>query len=415
MPKPQPNIRISQIKPVNNLVVSHKNKVVSPSTNLWPGRQNPKNASPVAFLLNSKKAARFEVTLEGDPGIFVGYTLQGADDEGNILFSGEVGDGPGVMVSEPAKNLVGKNAVNEQLNWSLSQQGKRTVKIGRNRMSIYWVPKTSKLHADRKGIPLESLEITAGAAPSVADLVNQVFSRNPPRYDTQHGRSYFTSFSSFDSITLHYQLYLAAIGHPSFVLNCYDAAAVLQYLLQQAGVNTQYCYLQPFGYLRETNLIGRGPCNNPFYASSGGPQVIGVNDRHRTAFGNHAFISLTDTQSIVDACAGPHTGNDSEQSYIDSAIDNQFPNPPAVPAGTVQDIAKYRGVVSHNFIYSVTNARALPHAASFEKMLGFSRAPAWAGSPAGIAGKWPGPLQCKSLQKNGHPGTRILRRAQKKC
>jgi hypothetical protein len=50
-------------------------------------------------------------------------------------------------------------------------------------------------------------------------------------------------------------------------------------------------------------------------------QVIGIDDRRRTAFGNHAFCAFAG--KVVDACAGPHTGGESFEEYIDASIDTK--------------------------------------------------------------------------------------------
>lgn len=53
------------------------------------------------------------------------------------------------------------------------------------------------------------------------------------------------------------------------ISNCYDEAAYLQCNLRQHGYSSKYCFMNPFGYINETNLKGRGMCNNPFYESTG--------------------------------------------------------------------------------------------------------------------------------------------------
>ena len=47
---------------------------------------------------------------------------------------------------------------------------------------------------------------------------------------------------------------------------------------------------------------------------------IDPDDPRRSAFGNHAFCSLS--SQILDACAGPHLGTETLQQYVDAAIDH---------------------------------------------------------------------------------------------
>lgn len=105
--------------------------------------------------------------------------------------------------------------------------------------------------------------------------------------------------------------------------NCYDQAAAVQTLAGAVGVEIKWIFMQPFGYIRTTNLLGYGQCNNPFflYTRDGRkvtPQIIDINDVDRTGFGNHAFCELNDC--YYDACAGPHLG-DSESEYLKKSID----------------------------------------------------------------------------------------------
>jgi hypothetical protein len=120
---------------------------------------------------------------------------------------------------------------------------------------------------------------------------------------------------------------------------CYDMASAVQVLAAALGVATEWLYMNPYGFIHTTNLIGVGACNNPFYMGNGSDKIVLPRDRNRTPFGNHAFASLSG--KILDACAGPHVGTESEQEYIDSSIDSAeylYPNPARFRAGAVADI-----------------------------------------------------------------------------
>jgi hypothetical protein len=130
------------------------------------------------------------------------------------------------------------------------------------------------------------------------------------------------------------------------VVNCYDMAAAVSAMAGALGVNLGWKYMDPFGYLAPSSLIGVGQCNNPFFrgeAARGVPAwptpMAPPNDARRTSFGNHAFTSFTtlgnanlsgtDTgpaeEAIGDACAGPATFDVTLAQYVLNAVDQNRP------------------------------------------------------------------------------------------
>jgi hypothetical protein len=405
-------VHVQALTAVTDLPLSLHNRMLGRGFNLWnPGGLSLKQV-PVAFPV--KQAAKFSVLLNGKAGDLKNYLLQGVSPSREVLFSGKVSqpDGQSVTVTSSKQPEHFFHLQPVRITWQLVRPAGPALKIGTSPMEIFWL---DKKHIPAKqlntGIALEAIRQLSGLqqemtralslhalrALAPADIVQQVFNQNPPRYDIKSGRSFFTSIHSWDNITLFYQAYLAAGNHPGDVLNCYDAAAVVQYLLQQNGVPTRYCFLKPFGYLRLTNLIGRGQCNNPFYSRSGQP-VVPPASPYRTSFGNHAFVLLADTATIADACAGPHLGTDTKQDYIHAAIDDQFPNPPATRAGTVAEIGDYAGVQHINFMDSIYRLPDFPHVADFLGLPQLTGLSAQKELSGGIAGKWPGPLKCRDLK-----------------
>ncbi|QDE86153.1 hypothetical protein [Myxococcus xanthus] len=127
---------------------------------------------------------------------------------------------------------------------------------------------------------------------------------------------------------------------------CYDQASAVQVFAAALGVNSQWLFLNPFGFIHTTNLVGVGACNNPFYRSNGSDKVVLPRDPKRTSFGNHAFVGMN--SKILDACAGPQVGTETLQEYIDSSID---PDPALYPMigerpGMASDIAVFPPVTS---------------------------------------------------------------------
>jgi hypothetical protein len=187
--------------------------------------------------------------------------------------------------------------------------------------------------------------IVAAAVPPWKAQVDKVFANNPPRYDVFQGAPHYTDIPDWDNLVFHLGRYEAARADPSSLLNCYDAAAYLQILLRPA-FPTRYCFMRPFGYLMQTDLIGRGQCNNPFYRLAA-PPVVSRTAASRTSFANHAFCAPSQSggEVIADACAGPHYA-DTPAAYVAAAVDTVTPVPPRIRAGTVADIGYHRGVVN---------------------------------------------------------------------
>jgi hypothetical protein len=112
------------------------------------------------------------------------------------------------------------------------------------------------------------------------------------------------------------------------------------------GIKAVWLFLAPFGYMKKTDLIGIGQCNNPFYPMTSTTPVVGANDPRRTGFGNHAFCEVS--SKICDACAGPHAGTETRAQYVDAAIEKTtdttlYASKGGRP-GTVADIATKGGV-----------------------------------------------------------------------
>jgi hypothetical protein len=127
--------------------------------------------------------------------------------------------------------------------------------------------------------------------------------------------------------------------------NCHDQAGALQALCGAVGVRVSWQFLEPFGFINETDLVGWGRCNNPFFRDNTKRIIVPPDADDRTAFGNHAFVKTEDIK-VLDACAGPHSGAETPKQYLDVSIDYLTPlyarrdHRP----GTVADIAETVGL-----------------------------------------------------------------------
>lgn len=130
------------------------------------------------------------------------------------------------------------------------------------------------------------------------------------------------------------------IGSPSLV-NCYDQAGAVE-LAASLGLDFNHIaweYHQTYGYISsEAELVGWGPCNNPYFNRNPKRKLLDETDPKRQPFTNHAFLSWspefnpTDafyqskidpstftkpTMNAIDACAGPHLGNEARGVWVD--------------------------------------------------------------------------------------------------
>jgi len=103
--------------------------------------------------------------------------------------------------------------------------------------------------------------------------------------------------------------------------NCYDQAAAVQSLASAVGVASVWQFLDPFGFIRPTNLVGVGLCNNPFFGENESLKLVAPDSHRRTAFGNHAFAVTLDWKA-VDACAKPHLAIETIPEYLADSIDD---------------------------------------------------------------------------------------------
>jgi hypothetical protein len=103
--------------------------------------------------------------------------------------------------------------------------------------------------------------------------------------------------------------------------NCYDQAGAVQVFSGAVGVTLAWLYAFPFGFIRPTNLVGVGLCNNPFFRDDETRRIVDPHWERRTAFGNHAFIGDLDGK-ILDACAKPHLGTETAAEYLVDSIDD---------------------------------------------------------------------------------------------
>jgi hypothetical protein len=178
-------------------------------------------------------------------------------------------------------------------------------------------------------------------------------------YDTEGGRPHFNSGTHGANGFL-----LAKLISPirDKIVNCFDTAAAVTALTGALGIALGWKFMQPFGFLAPTRLIGVGQCNNPFFRGvafvrprpappePAFPHPMAPPDHtHRTWFGNHAFTRFATAanadlggpdrgvaEGIGDACAGPVLFAGTLTDYVLNAVDQQRPVDPARQTAMMQ-------------------------------------------------------------------------------
>jgi hypothetical protein len=221
--------------------------------------------------------------------------------------------------------------------WSVQVAPIGTVALGTTRLEVVTVVNTPAFFYTQ-GVSIEVLRMLCGqsgvlglsATRTIASTLSE-FCHGPMQsmYDTVGGASHFNAMGLGAS-----GFRLAAYISPppagrERVVNCYDQAAGLTALAGAVGVYLTWKFMEPFGYLATSDLVGVGICNNPFFTTNGTAPVVDVNAPNRTSFGRHAFTNFPSLinsdaglpQSIGDACAGPARFTGDLRAYVDSAVD----------------------------------------------------------------------------------------------
>jgi len=384
---------------------------------------------PTAYLLNknNKKPARLEVTIDipdVKPGI---YTLKGfsTGDQNFLLFEGKT-----KITSMHKKGKKIKFKAYDQIDQSYFRRFEGTIKWQIIRREANSVETTYDLEEQtyvelfwlhgfncrlfRQGIPVEILRHAAYALritgyantpatvwgagtkkvgspltdPVITAIANVCFFRNTPRYDCDSGSYHLIICKDPDHITFKLGKYLNSIKDSNALCNCYDMAGVIQLHLKAVGIeDVKFCYMYPFGYIRLTKLIGRGLCNSPGYDiyNPGYDLVVDENCDIREKFDSHAFCCLPGiaTQGgkecnkdnycidcrVLDACIGPHCGNENIRDYLANTLDDECPkNKCPIPSA----VKIYDGIKEIDFIPDIKGEPKLPHIKAFKKEIGYS-------------------------------------------
>lgn len=215
--------------------------------------------------------------------------------------------------------------------------------MGRSHVELYRVLFTPVQPFLDPGLPVEALrflydqvgvagiDVAIGSAADAdlnvtARITTHLHSGHGLTYDTGGGRTFYLpgSRTGFDMTG-----YLAKTN--GNIVNCYDQAAAVLVFAGVMGINGFTRFVEIFGFINETTLVGGIRTNNPFFATNGSDPITDEPYPTRTPFGNHQFYMDRGTSKVFDACAGPHLGTESYLEYMEASVDTSVVLPPRFP------------------------------------------------------------------------------------
>jgi len=173
----------------------------------------------------------------------------------------------------------------------------------------------------------------------VEKVTRRCFNIKEHQYDIVDGDSHFEGL--LDKFKL--EKYISTIKSE---VNCHDQAYAVVVFSGALGLEVEGLFMKPFGFLNYTQLVGRGPCNNPFPGdklqteewnlklTEEGRKKMKLNplkpedylviedpdDLSRSSFINHSYCEYK--SKIFDACAGPSVGSEDRKGYVNENVDS---------------------------------------------------------------------------------------------
>lgn len=272
----------------------------------------------------------------------------------------------------------------------------------KTRLEMYWIYGPPGIMY-KKGIWVEVLRLLSALCVGlkhkekiIQRIVNYCHARTRLQYDSKgaaarYAEAYWGGY--FDLKAFLEQAHL--------LCNCYDQAGALQTLIGALGIKLTWVYMEPFGFINRTSLIGRGATNSPVFLNNLTPEIVPENDPRRTQFGAHSFCLLEKAdkrQVVLDACLGPILTDVSRQQYLEIIIDPTRGNP-----GKLSDMYTCTGIIDlHAFNCLVGVCEKLKNkdkrVKEFKKKIDFDSLAAGINGDTGVCCDWQSPLHCPELE-----------------
>lgn len=340
-------VKILEVDFIESFKTSNaKKKVVAPH---WPSGKYRFNYSEKPAVFAIEKATKAEITVEVDSkgvsgkGILSG-SIKGYEFGGDIdLSAGK--KSVSVTLKEPPENL---QWIKGSVLWSV-EGGGMVAPAGATFVELFFVfSDPGKLPFFSDGVWADALRYLFEKSAvkheenkfnAIIKVTRLCFNISYHRYEIKRGAPKFGGFSGKFKLTKY-------IKPKDYPVNCYDQTYAVVVFSGALGLPVDGLYMDPYGFLGTTQLVGWGTCNNPFPSGKYESEmkrlkssVVGLakialsrpkpedyllvtdNDPDRAAFGNHMFCEYKN--KIFDACAGPYIGNGDRKQYVSDNIDSK--------------------------------------------------------------------------------------------
>ena len=360
------NVKILEVDFTDSFKTANaKKEVVAPH---WPAKtyQSKYSEKPAVLAINKKSKVDIKVKVDSK-GVSGDGVLRGS-------FKGYIFEGKLPLSSGEKTVTVELKKAPDSLTWLEglivwgAEGGGLLAAAGTTRVEVFFVfsdPAKMKFFS-KDGVWAEALRFlfkngSVHRVETEEEALKKVtkccFSIKHHQYDIDAGSTSFGGLSGSFDLSVY-------MSPKNSDVNCHDQAYAVVVFSGALGLDVDGLFMQPFGYLSLTQLVGRGICNNPFPArklkseltrlssTKEGKRrmkfkppkpehylVVADDDPDRSAFRNHSYCEYK--SKIFDACAGPAVGHGDRIKYVKTNVDSATSLNTAYSAGKAHDIISH--------------------------------------------------------------------------
>ena len=269
-------------------------KEIDPNGWHWPAGKSDgykKSKKAVVYQVKKDKTATATVMLKIDSkgisgkGKFTGSL-------GKLVFEGET-----PLASGEHEVTVTLKDVPESLHWARGTMtweinaGEHAALAGVTQVELFFVfdDPASKKFFDADGVWIEALRFIFKKAKldgakkideGLGKVAQGCFGLKTNRYEIMYGKSNFGGALKTFKLTNYMKPAPRQDNAEDDFVNCYDQAYAVIVFSGALGIHMDALFLEPFGFLKKTQLVGRGTCNNPFPTTKYETEVRNYTDQH---------------------------------------------------------------------------------------------------------------------------------------
>ncbi|MEL6689212.1 MAG: hypothetical protein AAFP28_02730 [Pseudomonadota bacterium] len=275
----------------------------------------------------SKATMNVKIEVTAADGLSGTGTLRGA--LGGVVWEGTFPVSVGIhsVTVETASATTDLAAHRGDIAWVAAAPGCSAKPLATTRVELYRIVEATAPAYLSAGRPVEALRFLYGAMSiggedaATATGVKQTTTKITRYLHTSHGLTYDTvrgAPSYIRSNRFNLTGYISRSGGNT--VNCYDQASGVQVFSGILGITCTKVYVEPFGFITSTTLVGGIVTNSPFFSAVGTGPTVPQFDAQRTYFGNHEFVEDA-AGDVFDACSGPSVGTLDYNAYLNASVD----------------------------------------------------------------------------------------------